>query len=490
MNHHYSLPMTSPPPPTVESLLPILQLHCYLYPQSLYQLLPVSQTFSRCMTDGIRRFEKRERQHFQSLCASLIHDMASITQQRSLLSEAEMIAMDTELQQCFDRALDPECSVTELTVLHQRIHALVYDRGARYASPPSHVPPYPYDREHRGLLLVDRFRHDWFPVIMSDQHPSDSLVPLVLACYRVALVSNPSLLHERSECPMLHCGHGSLSASVLEPIISRRSYYDLELQLARSSHADALYQLAVTCVLLRQILSKDIIRLYCQYDCWYQWLLYSLGLKTLIRVKKYWNRSGQEQWQPIDDRHRYQQQSLLKLIYNYYHTDEYSLQRTNLLGITARNARRDAAETIHVQLVALSVRPDLVLPMLPFLERPKTVTACVAMIGNKHSKLNALLGHAQTRALLLGQGLLWALLRDRQRTIIELVVRLQGTECLREQRSEEGDDPLMFVAKNVRGVSQQLIDFLIECGCDVNARTSDGLLWSEVIRDHQAQRQQ
>lgn len=84
--------------------------------------------------------------------------------------------------------------------------------------------------------------------------------------------------------------------------------------------------------------------------------------------------------------------------------------------------------------------------------------------------------------MLIDQGILWPLLKGKHRTVVELLVRLQGTEWCREQRSENGDDLLMFVAKNVRGKSGRLIDVLLASDCDVDARTSDGLRRWQVSR--------
>ncbi|CAF3372914.1 unnamed protein product [Rotaria socialis] len=92
--------------------------------------------------------------------------------------------------------------------------------------------------------------------------------------------------------------------------------------------------------------------------------------------------------------------------------------------------------------------------------------------NRKRRKLfGALLNGRQSSTWLINSNLLWILLQKKERKLVKQLLKL--SPLLINRLDEDGNDLLLYVCFKVRGCRHGLIEFLIEMGCDVQAKNSN-----------------
>ncbi|CAM2722605.1 unnamed protein product [Rotaria socialis] len=83
----------------------------------------------------------------------------------------------------------------------------------------------------------------------------------------------------------------------------------------------------------------------------------------------------------------------------------------------------------------------------------------------------ALLNGRQSSTWLINSNLLWILLQKKERKLVKQLLKL--SPLLINRLDEDGNNLLLYVCFKVRGCRHGLIEFLIEMGCDVQAKNSN-----------------
>ena len=173
--------------------------------------------------------------------------------------------------------------------------------------------------------LADWFRIHWLPVVLGEvRGPQQALLAPWVECVRWLLASNPSMLYQGD--PRLGT---SFMEMLLEPLLTKNSTHRVDEanegpgRLRHTPLADALYELALTAVLMCHILATEHgpLEAHVGPAGSFDELLYHETFPALIEATSH----SSVDLQPIDDGHRYQQQTLMKLLLDAYTRDERTL---------------------------------------------------------------------------------------------------------------------------------------------------------------------
>ena len=355
-------------------------LSLWFHPHSLHLMAAVSRRVHQWTAEQLPLLHRHETRRWQGRREALADTKRAMDAARSALSAEEATRLDAAVVHAWhlfstgDDVPPPHCrgSLAPLPVARS-LAAEMCDllwRGAVLSF--DEFLPWPQQNTcgfcRHYVMGAYGMGYIWEP------DASDEWVSIFGSLLTLAWTSNPRLLGDQT---YLSGGvHRNLVHLLFEPVLSRFSGEDTwTFCIDQRRKADLIHTLTSTIVLLLQINEANDIDRRCLTGCYpysYSGLLYEDAAEYLIpQVDWCWRfdvreRRTRNKYLPLDDEHRYQQQSLCHLLLNHYHTAVHGLAVPSTVDSTSSSSSSSSSITEqrrrNLDMIRMHVRSDAAVP--------------------------------------------------------------------------------------------------------------------------------
>lgn len=310
------------------SMLDNTQHHRYFaeffYPQQLSCIASTSKQFQAFVATGLIHHDQLIKNVMLKRRDDIIAETTRLNNIRELCSERERHELDREMNELLAQYVNQPEDVIEVA---NRITGLA-KRGARY------------DISQRGSLS------NWLLFVVygyddrvMDDRVAQEVESIVCNMVQILLISTRDAIVDSR---YLSGGVWERFVKWFAPLLIERYSVEQDIKLTEQSMADHVYDIMITVALICQINEADMQSIV--DDVTFNKLLYSECIQFLIpydihhpAAQTYLghfclphDHALMKNFLPISDRHRYQQQSFIKLITNQFNTAQHGLTPTHM----------------------------------------------------------------------------------------------------------------------------------------------------------------